>query len=83
MASISIHPIPEHSIIFLQGVDFKDDGEGMKSLLEIVEKTAGHKNFCVLQHFEDNKANVEVWGPDTDLEAKIRELLNGGSASSI
>lgn len=75
MASISVHPIPEHSIILLKGIDFKDDGEGIERLTQIVEKTAGHKNFCIIQQFDDGDGEVEVWGPDTDLEAKIRELL--------
>lgn len=71
-------PIPEGSILLISGVDTTVDTETgydpMQAAGEVIELVCGHRKFAVIYAPAGN-ADVEVWGPDTDLKARIEELL--------
>lgn len=65
-----MHAIPEHSVLVLTGAMFGPDMAG--HVLAEIEAAVGHDRFCLLLLAEGAS---EVWGPDTDLVAKLRALL--------
>lgn len=71
----SVYQVPEGSILVLSGIEI-EEGYGMDWIMGVIEKTVGHRKFCIIHSPDpDNGAPIEVWGPDTDLEARIKELL--------
>lgn len=76
MSSLTVHQIPEGSVLVLKGVEMDD--ETADDMMRYIVKAVGHLRFCII-HLPDDEGTVDVWGPDTDLQAKIEELLNESS----
>lgn len=64
-------PIAEGSLIVLRDVEFEP--EMMASIAEQMADLVGHGRFLILALAGDG--DVEVWGPDDDLRAKLSTLL--------
>lgn len=76
-ASIEVTaPIAEGSIVVLRDVEF--DGDVMAGLVEQMAELVGHKRFLVVCLAGDGE--LETWGPDVDLRARVAELLNEARA---
>lgn len=73
--SASVLAVPEGSVLVIRGVDFGADLSA--AMAQALLDAIGHSRFVVLHLPHDGSA--EVWGPDTDLGAKVRELLGGQS----
>lgn len=77
-------PIPEGSIIVVTGMVLRgrDDDDpltawdGLGEMGQVIEHIAGHRRFAMF-YDPGEGADVEVWGPDTDLKAKLTDLLGG------
>jgi len=70
-ASVSVvGPVTEGSIVVLSGVDVGMHG---KEIVEVVRQMAGHDQFAVL--WLSDGGDVEVWGQDTDVKARVQQLL--------
>lgn len=73
------------SVLVLTGVDFGVDEfaplgrDPLSELADEIERAAGHRLFVILQ--VDDGGEVEVWGPDVDLKAKVQELLGKQAAA--
>lgn len=65
-------PIEEGTIIVLRNVEFGEP-EVMGDVVEQMGYVAGHDRFLVLCVAGDGE--VETWGPDTDVKARIDALL--------
>lgn len=76
MSSLTVHQILEGSVLVLKGVEM--DEETVDVMMKYIIKATGHTKFCII-HLPDDEGTVDIWGPDTDLQAKIEELLNEGS----
>lgn len=64
-------PIAEGSIVVLRNVEF--DPEIMAGVVETMKDIAGHDRFLVLALAGDG--DLETWGPDVDLRARVVDLL--------
>lgn len=62
--------VPEGSVLVLTGLNLGDE---MPVLLDEIRRVAGHNQFTII--YAPNEAELEVWGPDVDLAAKVEELL--------
>lgn len=74
MASLTVHQVPPGSVLLLSGVMLDPD----TNVVDEVARAVGHDQFCIIIADPDS-ATAEVWGPDTDLAAKVRDLLNGAA----
>lgn len=72
MAGVEVHQVPEGSIVVLRDVEL-DGAEMAEAMTEGLAAIAGHNRFVVLTIVDG--ADVEVWGPDTDLRANLTRLL--------
>lgn len=70
---VEVLPVPEGSIIVLRNFPISLDAHAVNDLVESVRVGLGHDKFVML-HLNDG-GEVEVWGPDVDVAAKIRDLL--------
>jgi hypothetical protein len=76
-ASIEVTaPITEGSIVVLRDVEF--DGDVMVGLVEQMAELVGHKRFLVV--CVAGGGELETWGPDTDLGARVTELFDEARA---
>lgn len=64
-------PIAEGSIVVLRDVEF--DGDVMAGVVESMRDLVGHDRFLVIALAGDG--DLETWGPDVDLRAKLVGLL--------
>lgn len=64
-------PIVEGSIVVLRDVEFEPDV--MAGVVESMRDLVGHDRFLVVALAGDG--DLETWGPDVDLRAKLEELL--------
>lgn len=71
--SVEVLPVPEGSIIVLRNVAFGGDDDAINNVVESLREGLGHDKFVML-HLNDG-GEVDVWGPDVDVAAKIRDLL--------
>lgn len=65
--------VPEGSVLVLTGVDLHEMPDQLSLFVDEIRRVAGHNRFVVI-HAQDD-AELEVWGPDVDLRAKVEELL--------
>ena len=73
MATLTAVQVSEGSVLLLTGVD---GGEGFEELVvDEIARVVGHEMFTVIMS-EGDDAGLEVWGPDVDLKAKVRELID-------
>lgn len=70
-ADIKVVQVPPRSIVLLRGLAIDDQ---LPRLVEAFTETLGHRDFVIL-HARSGDGDIEVWGPDVDLKAKVRELL--------
>lgn len=71
-ASIEVTaPIAEGTLVVLRDVEF--DPETMADVVDRMAEIAGHRRFLVLCVRGDG--DVETWGPDVDLDERLRSLL--------
>lgn len=71
-ASIEVTaPIAEGTLVVLRDVEF--DPEVLAGVVDSMAEIAGHRRFLVLAVQGDG--DVETWGPDDDLRAKVEALL--------
>ena len=80
-ASIQVAgPIPLGSIILLRNVRQADDDYTtdwptfMDDVGAAIESACGHRRFALMA-VEDGTAEVEIWSPDDDMEAKVKALI--------
>jgi hypothetical protein len=80
-ADIKVVQVPEGSVLLLTGMAFAadDDGSGIARLSEAIEAAVGHRQFVTI--VSDVDGDIEVWGPDVDLKAKVEQLLGRSTAS--
>lgn len=76
--TLASHQILPGSVVVLTGFkweagDTDESAPFMEALVNEIQRATGHGQFVILHLGED--ADVEVWGPDTDLKAKVDELL--------
>jgi hypothetical protein len=74
VAAMKVVQVPEGSVILLTGVHVPEI-EGDESFEYRMVRASGHDRFTILS--VPDGADIEVWGPDVDLAAKVRELLGG------
>lgn len=72
MAGVEVHQVPEGSIVVLRDVEL-DGAEMAEAMTEGLAAIAGHNRFVVLTIVDG--ADVEVWGPDTDVREQLTRLL--------
>lgn len=72
MAEAKVLQVPEGSIIVLTDVRFHEDAYDEQ--METLTASIGHDRWCVLH--VTSGADVEVWGPDTDVAERLRALLD-------
>lgn len=70
MGSIVVLQVPPGSIVFMQGI-VVDTEDGMDRVLTALRRAAGHDQFAVIT--DDGDGEVEVWGADVDIMAKLAE----------
>jgi hypothetical protein len=77
-AVMKVVQVPEGSVILLTGVYGSEvDGWSFEDqMVREVTRAAGHDRFTIISVVDD--VDIEVWGPDVDLAAKVRELLAEG-----
>lgn len=73
MAAAEVHQVPPGSIVVLRDVVL--DGDAGAMLTTELANMLGHSKFLLLTTVHGG--DVEVWGPDDDLTAKVQALLNG------
>lgn len=71
-ASLKVVEVPRGSVLVLTGQSVADEDD----LMDVLVSAIGHREFALL--ILDADASAEVWGPDVDLAAKVRELLGHG-----
>jgi hypothetical protein len=71
-AGMKVAVVEPGSVILLTGVVLGEP-ELMTDALETIAEAVGHTQFVLIQAEEG--ADVEVWGPDVDLKAKVEQLL--------
>lgn len=69
--------VPVGSVLVLSGVEF--GGDSLDDFADEVERACAHRQFAIL--VVDDGGEVEVWGPDVDLKAKVQELLGKQAAA--
>lgn len=72
MAGVEVLQVPVGSVLVLKDVELGDMASA-DTLVSGMAEVLGHHKFVVLTI--TTGAAVEVWGPDTDLEARLTELL--------
>ena len=71
MAAVEVHEIPPGSLVALRGVELTE--ASADRLVQALTDRIGHDQFVLLTVADD--ADVEVWGPDTDVRARLEQLL--------
>lgn len=72
MSALEVHQVPEGSVVVLTGVELDSIDQGAH-LTEAIAAAVGHRRFAVLTI--PGPGDVTVWGPDVDLSAEVRRLL--------
>lgn len=82
-AKMTVHTVPENSVILLTGLDFGpedmntpiDRCSPRDEIFDAIKLVAGHDKFVIIFGTPGADETLEVWGPDTDLKAKVEKLL--------
>lgn len=73
-----VGPIPEGGIVLLSGIaPGGEDPEWQEHVVDALVDITGHSRFVLLS---PSDGDVEVWGPDVDLKAKLTGLLAADQA---